>query len=82
MSEKIVCPKCHNPRCESDHDYCWNCGYELGNYCTNTECPQIGLSDVDEYVVQLPSDYAHCPYCGHPSRYALDGYIAPLEFDP
>lgn len=81
MGDKYTCPNCHNPDCEEDHDYCWNCGIELGNYCTNKDCPQLGASDEDEYVVALPDRFTYCPYCGEKSHYAQAGYITPLEFE-
>lgn len=81
MDKKRSCPNCGNPNCEEDHDYCWNCGIELQNCCTNAECPQLGLTDEDEYVVILPDHFTFCPYCGSQTRLAREGYISPLSFE-
>lgn len=81
-NEYVVCPNCHNPNCDATHDYCWNCGIELGNCCENPECPAAGLTDNDHGVLDLPDNFSFCPYCGQPTRYKAGGYIQQLEFDP
>lgn len=80
MEEKITCPQCDNPGCEADHEYCWNCGCALQNYCDNQECSQLGQSDEDDDVVVLPRHYVHCPYCGELSRLGRTGHIQEAVF--
>lgn len=82
MDTKITCPKCNNPDCGQEDEYCWNCGAELINYCTNPECPQLAVLDGTEPSVVLPSNFTFCPYCGSPTHFSKIGYTFPLEFDP
>lgn len=70
MDEYITCPKCNNPHCEEGDKFCFNCGFELGNRCENSECGRG----------ELPENYCFCPACGRESRYYLGALIEQVEF--
>lgn len=75
MEEKITCVKCGNPECGCDDIFCFNCGAELKNYCTNQECVQNDSDDSE-----LPEDYCFCPLCGSETTFKKNGYIEPKAF--
>lgn len=71
MEETITCPKCHNPHCEEGDNFCFNCGFELGNCCENSDCDR-GI---------LPENYCFCPNCGRESRYYAAALIEQIDYD-
>ena len=73
------CPKCKNPECKSTDAFCFNCGHEIRNYCTNPDCKLGGAKDPSDNV--LPRHYCHCSMCGQPTRYFRNGIITPAVFD-
>lgn len=78
MDEYITCPKCHNPHCQEDDNFCFNCGFELGNCCENPDCElNLGAEDLAE----LPEDWCFCNRCGKPSRYYAAALIEQLTFE-
>lgn len=76
MGDKITCVSCGNPECEYDDIFCFNCGIELRNYCTNQECAQNNAEDPE-----LPWNYCFCPSCGSETTYKANGCIEPKTFD-
>lgn len=80
--ENKTCPQCHNPNCDSDGRFCWNCGLELGNCCDNPECESDGVTDTEEEILILPDEYSYCPYCGIQTRYARLGFAQQIVFEP
>lgn len=62
----MICYKCGHSEHLEDADFCQNCGMELLNFCTNSECDTFKLPA--EYKA-IPRDAKYCPYCGSKSTY-------------
>lgn len=78
MGDVTTCPKCGNPECALDDYYCFNCGADLGNYCSNENCV---MNDEDEDEERrLNRNYCFCPVCGSKTTHMQAGYIKPQEF--
>lgn len=75
MDTKTKCAKCGNPDCDLDDHFCFNCGANLINYCSNEDCI---VNDAD--TPGLPRNYCFCPVCGSQTKYMVNGYISPKEF--
>ena len=68
-----ICPKCKNSELVEDAQFCWKCGFELGNYCDNPNCPNPTSKE-------LPDPFIYCPYCGTPTHYTQIGFLQKSEF--
>lgn len=75
MDTKVKCTKCGNPNCDLDDQFCFNCGANLTNYCSNENCI---VNDADN--PGLPKNYCFCPICGSKTTYMVNGFISPEEF--
>lgn len=78
--EERKCPRCHADLAE-DTPYCWNCGFQLGNYCDNPECVVDEYTDPERMIVDLPPHFTYCPYCGSQTHYAKLGFAKQLVFE-
>lgn len=75
MERLMTCPKCGNPQCDIEDAYCFNCGVELKNYCSNPECIENAVEDPG-----FPHNYCFCPSCGSETTYKKNGHITPMTF--
>lgn len=62
--EKMICPHCGNPNSYADDNFCFNCGKQLYNFCSDEDCP---LSDIDSGG--LSPEMIFCPNCGAASTF-------------
>ncbi|WP_139024143.1 hypothetical protein [Desulfosporosinus sp. OT] len=69
------CIKCECPELNDDDEYCWNCGYPIGNFCTNDHCV---LNNGDP--VPCPDNASFCSACGSETTYKVEGLISPIDF--
>lgn len=65
--KKITCVKCGLSEHLDDAKFCQNCGLELLNFCTNSDCDNNHMP-TDEYQA-IPHDAKYCPTCGSKSTY-------------
>lgn len=59
---EIICPNCGFSDHLSEVSFCQNCGNELHNYCSNSDCELNSVYE-PEYS-SLPCNAKYCPYCG------------------
>ena len=73
--ELIQCPRCGNPECDPDDEYCFNCGMPLHNPCLDPLCPLN-----DKQSSPIPLDYCFCPVCGNKTTLYESELIEPRKF--
>lgn len=78
--EERKCPQCHAADLAENAPFCWNCGFELGNYCENPDCVDDEFN-LDDSVTMLPDKFTYCPHCGSQTRYGRLGFAVPLKFE-
>lgn len=69
--KSLACAKCGIESESEDAQFCFNCGAELHNYCSNNDC----LSNNDDEPFILPSHHKFCDSCGSKTTFMVNEYF-------